>query len=145
MNNKLNEKLLWLKAKKYIDSIDGITNVSMDIMSELTFGWHRDVLSKIWADKERLKRKISLPNQVEDVFECILHDIELSENAIFHIPFENRLIISFAIVDFKGVFLSNIEWNKTYDMSILLLNPNRVIVISEDEYYLTIFDTFEGE
>jgi hypothetical protein len=145
MNNKLNEKLLWLKAKKYISSLDGITNVSIDIMNELTFNWHRDVLSRIWSNKESPSCKISLSSQVEDIFECIFHEVKLSGNVVFHIPFENRLIISFIVLDFNRFFLSNIKWNKTYDISILLLNPSRVIVISEDEYDLTIFDTFESE
>lgn len=145
MNNKLSEKLLWLKAKKYISSFDGITNVSIGIMNELTFNWHMDVLSRIWSDKEKLSCKISLSSQVDDIFECIFHEVKLSENVVLHIPFENRLIISFTIVDFKRFFLSIIKWNKTYDISILLLNPSRVIVISEDEYDLTIFDTFESE
>ena len=145
MNNKLDEKLLWLKAKKYINSLDGITNVSIDVMNELAFDWHRSVLSKIWSDKEKPKRKISLSAKKSDILDCIFHEIKLSENVTCYISLENRLIMSFVIIDFERFFLRNVEWNKTCDTSILLLNPNRVVVISEDEYDLTIFDVFECE
>ena len=47
MNNKLQEKLLLLRAKKYINRIRGIKNIAVNLDDYTQFQWHRDIYNKI--------------------------------------------------------------------------------------------------
>ncbi len=46
----------------------------------------------------------------------------------------------FNIVDLQIFLSSYYALNKTFDVRILLLNPMRIIVISEEEYKLSVYD-----
>ncbi len=54
--------------------------------------------------------------------------------------FEGIVIFLFNIVDLQRFLYSCYALNRTFDVCILLLNPMRVIVISEEEYELSMYD-----
>ncbi|PQQ37825.1 hypothetical protein C6H65_21650 [Photorhabdus luminescens] len=54
--------------------------------------------------------------------------------------FEGIVIFLFNIVDLQRFLSSCYALNRTFDVCILLLNPMRVIVISEEEYELSMYD-----
>ena len=145
MNSRLDEKLLRLKAKKYVNNLHGVADISMNMESDFTFDWHKKCLSKIWRDEEVPNYKLPISTEKDTVIKYFVNNIKISANVIAYILFEGRLIISFLIFDFESLLSSNMEWIKTYDISLLFLNPNRVIAINENEYDLTIFDIIDSK
>ncbi|PHM33525.1 hypothetical protein Xmau_04519 [Xenorhabdus mauleonii] len=139
MNNKLEEKLLLSKAKRYIDKIQGIKNLSISLVNEEEFQWHREVYSRILKGKEIPECKLELPVSREDVYSYMQSKIHIGECSSYYIFFEGLVIISFNIVSLHDFLSSYFALNKTFDISVLSLNPAMIIVISEEEYELNIF------
>ncbi|RAX06517.1 hypothetical protein [Photorhabdus bodei] len=140
MNKKLEEKLLLLRAKKYIDSIRGIENVSIFFINNDEFQWHMDVYNSILRRNEMPEYKLALPVNKEDVCSYMQSKINIGEDNSYYMFFEGRTIISFHIVNLHDFLSSHFLLNNTFDINVLSLNPMRVIDMSEDEYELNIFD-----
>ncbi len=144
MNNKLQEKLLLLRAKKYINRIRGIKNIAVNLDDYTQFQWHRDIYNKILRRSELPEYKIALPASQQDIYLYLQPKINIDKSSCYYMFFEGKVIISFYFADFYDFFLSHMLLNNTFDMNILSLNPDRVIDISEDEYDLNIYDIFRS-
>ena len=53
MINKIEEKLLLLRAKKFADNLEGVESFSISLLENDIFSWHRDKLKKANAIDDR--------------------------------------------------------------------------------------------
>ncbi|WP_145956867.1 hypothetical protein [Xenorhabdus miraniensis] len=123
-----------------MDKIHGIKNVSMSLINEEEFQWHREIHNRILKGEEIPECKLELPVNEEDIYSYMQSKIHIGECNSHYMLFEGLAIISFNIVDLHDFLSSYFALNKTFDISMLSLNPMRVIVISDEEYELNIFD-----
>ncbi|KLU14469.1 MULTISPECIES: hypothetical protein [Xenorhabdus] len=140
MNSRLEEKLLLLRARKYIDKIQGINNIVISLDNGKEFQWHRKICNSILKGNEKPEYKLDLPINKEDVYSYVQSEIHIGESNNYYMFFEGLVIISFTIVNLRDFLYSHFSLNKTFDISVLSLNPMKIIVISEEEYELSIFD-----
>ncbi|WP_387493223.1 hypothetical protein [Photorhabdus sp. RM96S] len=77
MNKKLEEKLLLLRAKKYIDSIRGIENTSIYFANNDEFQWHKNMYDGILKRNEMPECKLALPVNKEDVYSYMQSKINI--------------------------------------------------------------------
>ncbi|WP_338804922.1 hypothetical protein WDV76_07105 [Xenorhabdus griffiniae] len=140
MNNKLEEKLLLLRAKRYFDKIHGIENTIMSLSNEKEFQWHKEICRNILRDKEKPEFKLNLPLKEEDVCSHVRSKIHIGEDYNYYMFFEGIVVFSFNIINLDEFISSCHALKRTFDICLLLLNPMRVIYMSEEEYELSIFD-----
>ncbi|MCW7550936.1 MULTISPECIES: hypothetical protein [Photorhabdus] len=140
MNNKLEEKLLLLRAKRYIDKIHGIENIFISLFNEKEFQWHKEICSNILRNREKPKCKLNLPVKEEEVYSYMRSKIHIGEHYNYYMFFEGIVMFSFNIIDLQCFLSSCYALKRTFDVCVLLLNPMKVIAISEEEYELSFYD-----
>ncbi|WP_187655560.1 hypothetical protein [Xenorhabdus sp. PB62.4] len=120
-----------------MDKIHGIKNVSISLVNEEEFQWHREIHNSILKGEEIPECKLDLPVSEEDIYLYIQSKIHIGECNSHYMLFEGLAIISFNIVNLHDFLSSYFALNKTFDISVLSLNPMRIIVISDEEYELS--------
>ncbi|CDH29535.1 hypothetical protein ID858_15845 [Xenorhabdus sp. DI] len=141
MNSKLEEKMLLARAKRYINNIQGIEKISISLSNnDKEFQWHKEIINSILKGKEIPECKLELPVSEEDIYSYLQSKIHIGECNSYYMFFEGMVKFSFNIIDLKRFLSSCYALKKTFDLYVLLLNPMKVIAISEEEYELSFYN-----
>jgi hypothetical protein len=134
MNNRLEKKLLYKKAKEYVSQLEGIESFTISYVNDEDFIWYKEQLKLFFKidqiDSEiRLEHPISKKKLIE-----IINKI-LNNNFFKCIQlFEEKIAIHLNI-NYLDNFLNSIfKYNQSFDLSLLFLEPERILVINDDEY-----------
>jgi hypothetical protein len=134
MNNRLEKKLLYKKAKEYVSQLEGIESFTISYVNDEDYIWYKEQLKLFFKidqiDSEiRLEHPISKKKLIE-----IINKI-LNNNFFKCIQlFEEKIAIHLNI-NYLDNFLNSIfKYNQSFDLSLLFLEPERILVINDDEY-----------
>ncbi|MBD2793181.1 hypothetical protein [Xenorhabdus szentirmaii] len=141
--SQLEYKLSLFRARKYIADIEGISTPSISPLNRDDFRWHKACLSAIHKISEKPDLLYNPTHKYEDTISYLNNSIAINKKSQCHMLFEDLLIISFNIIRFDKFLLSHFLKRKNFDISLLLLEPKRVIVVSDDEYKINIFDRYQ--
>lgn len=140
MNNKIEEKLLLLRAKKFADNLEGLESFSISLLENDVFSWNRDKLKIASAIDDRNERvRFEQPVEESELISTIISLLGINKNFSCWLVHEGRCGIFVRGNDFRSFLSSIFRINKTYDMSLIFESPDRVISINDNEYDVDIF------
>lgn len=134
MKNKIEDKLLLFRAKKFAVNLEGLNSFSIYPLDNDIFLWHREKLKTAYAIDNR-NHKISLeqPVKMNEIIRTMTSLLKIEKTSCC-LVFEGKSVISACVNDFYSFITSVFRLNKTYDISLLFQSPDRVISISDNEY-----------
>ncbi|WP_318390466.1 hypothetical protein [Enterobacter sp.] len=140
MINKIEEKLLLLRAKKFADNLEGLESFSISLLGNDIFAWHRDKLKKSYAIDDRNERIcFEQPVGTDQLIGAVISLLSIDKQFSCWIFYEGRCAIFVRGDDFHVFLVSMFKLNKTYDLSLIFESPDRVISISDNEYDVDIY------
>ncbi|MDR1849999.1 MAG: hypothetical protein LBQ75_08160, partial [Zoogloeaceae bacterium] len=142
-NPILEEKLLLLRARKYANSLaslDGVDAVSVSLLKEDDFLWHRQEMRKTYAiDREIEGIVYPLPVNADDLIQQITGLLDLSDQFSCYFFYEGACIITINGNSFRKFLMSFFEMQQTYDLGLIFINPDRILTVDDGEYDLFIY------
>ncbi|PKA30688.1 hypothetical protein CWR41_12580 [Cedecea lapagei] len=140
MKNKIEDKLLLLRAKKFADNLEGLDFFSIYPLDNDIFLWHREKLKTAYAiDNTNDKISLEQPVKTNEIIRIMASLLKIENKTSCWLVYEGRSVISACVNDFHSFLTSVFRLNKTYDISLLFQSPDRVISISDNEYDVDIY------
>lgn len=140
MKNKIEDKLLLLRAKKFADNLEGLDFFSIYQLDNDIFSWHREKLKIAYAiDNTNDKISLEQPVKMNEIIRIMASLLKIENKTSCWLVYEGRSVISVCVNDFHSFVTSVFRLNKTYDISLLFQSPDRVISISDNEYDIDIY------
>lgn len=140
MLNKIEEKLLLLKAKKFADNLEGLESFSISLLENDNFSWHRDKLKKANAIDDRNDNVFfEQPAGADELISAVTSLLNIDTQFSCWLLYEGRCGIFVRVSDFHIFLVSIFKLNKTYDLSLIFESPDRVITISDNAYNVDIY------
>lgn len=139
MNNILEKKLLYLKIKKYAKNLEGIQSFKISFIEDKDFVWFKKQM-KFFFKIEQNNADIILEHDVskKKVIQ-VIHNILKTNTGINCIQlFEEKIAVYLKIKNLDFFLNSVFKYNQCYDLSLLFLEPERIIIINDDEYKIYI-------
>lgn len=134
MKISLKEKLNLTKAKNYVSKLNGISSFNISFLNENEFIWHRKMLMEINKIDNNIKKKVfNLPINRNVLMREVETILNVKKDTICNMFYYGDVCISFYIENFSDFLLSLFSINRTYDFSLALTSPDRVIVLSDNE------------
>jgi len=139
MTNKIEEKILMLRAKKFADNLEGLESFSISLLGDDVFSWHRDKLKKANAIDDRNGNVFfEQPVRVDELISAVISLLNIDAQFSCWLLYEGRCGIFARGKDFHVFLVSIFKLNNTYDLSLVFESPDRVISISDNEYDVDI-------
>ena len=66
--------------------------------------------------------------------------LNVKKDTICNLFYYENICISFCVENFSNFILSLFKINRTYDFSLALTSPDRVIVLSDNEYDIHLYN-----
>ncbi|TBR63340.1 MULTISPECIES: hypothetical protein [unclassified Escherichia] len=140
MINKIEEKLILLRAKKFTDNLEGLESFSISLLGNDIFLWHRDELKMANAIDNKNERVLFKQPVAEDkLINAVISLLNIDKIFLCWLVYEDRCGIFIRGNDFKLFLASVFRLNNSYDASLIFESPDRVISISDNEYDVDIF------
>lgn len=141
MNSELENKLLLLRANKFSHNIQGASSFTIFPVLDNELAWHRKTFTDIIKTENSLKgMRINHPLFFEDLISILTVIIEKSEDDFnCCIIFEDLIKIQFCVKNFRNFISSIFDIYKTYDLFLNFKNPDRVLVINDEENWVDIY------
>lgn len=140
MKTNLKNKLNLIKAKNYASKIDGVSSFNISFLHENEFVWHREKLMEINKIDNIIKKKVfNLPINRNVLMREVETILNVKKDTICNMFYYGDVCISFYIENFSDFLLSLFSINRTYDFSLALTSPDRVIVLSDNEYDIHLY------
>jgi hypothetical protein len=140
MTNNLEEKLLLMRAKRYANDLDGVDVFSISLLKDKDFLWHRQELREANNLCRKIERVIyTKPGDVDGFIKNIMTLLNISNQFSCYLFYEGRVCISICGNDFYRFSMKIIKLNRTYDLSLVFISPDRILSVSDNEYDLDIY------
>ncbi|MWP61182.1 hypothetical protein [Gilliamella sp. Pas-s25] len=135
MNNKLEKKLLYIKAKEYVSQLKGIESFTISYVNDEDFVWYKKQL-KLFFKIEQIDSRMTLDHPISkkkliEIVNKILKNNGFSKCIQL---VEEKIAIHLNINNLDDFLNSIFRYNQTFDLSLLFLEPERILVINDDEY-----------
>lgn len=141
MKTNLKNKLNLIKAKNYASKIDGVSSFNISFLHENEFVWHRERLMEINKIDNIIKKKVfNLPIKRNVLVREVESILNVKKDTICNLFYYENICISFCVENFSNFILSLFKINRTYDFSLALTSPDRVIVLSDNEYDIHLYN-----
>ena len=141
MKTNLKDKLNLIKAKNYASKIDGVSSFNISFLHENEFVWHREKLMEINKIDNIIKKKVfNLPIKRNVLVREVESTLNVKKDTICNLFYYENICISFCVENFSNFILSLFKINRTYDFSLTLTSPDRVIVLSDNEYDIHLYN-----
>ncbi|OCG61455.1 hypothetical protein A9G30_10525 [Gilliamella sp. Fer4-1] len=134
MNNKLEKKLLYKKAEEYVSQLEGIESFTISSVNNEDFIWYKEQL-KIFFKIDQIDSEIRLEHPISQKKLIEIINNTLNNNFFKCIQlFEEKIAIHLNINHLDNFLNSIFKYNQSFDLSLLFLQPERILVINDDEY-----------
>ncbi|PIT13076.1 hypothetical protein BGI33_02900 [Snodgrassella alvi] len=135
MNNKLEKKLLYIKAKEYVSQLKGIESFTISYVNDEDFVWYKKQL-KLFFKIDQIDSLITLEHPIskKELIEIINKILKNKTFSKCIQLFEEKIAIHLNINNLDDFLNSIFRYNQTFDLSLLFLEPERILVINDDEY-----------
>ena len=141
MKTNLKDKLNLIKAKNYASKIDGVSSFNISFLHENEFVWYRERLMEINKIDNIIKKKVfNLPIKRNVLVREVESILNVKKDTICNLFYYENICISFCVENFSNFILSLFKINRTYDFSLTLTSPDRVIVLSDNEYDIHLYN-----
>lgn len=140
MINKIEAKLLMLRARKFADKLEGLELFSISLLDNDDFFWHRDKL-KIANTIDDKNHRVCLeqPVEIDKLIITITSLLGVDKQFSCLLIYEGRCGVFVRGNDFHSFLVSAFRLNRTFDLSLIFEFPDRVISISDNEYNVDIY------
>lgn len=140
MTSRLEEKLLLNRAREFSNNINGIDSFSISLLNEDDFFWHREELKRANAINDEVKKiHFEQPVKERNLVETIIDLLHITNEFTCYFFYEGVVSVCVRGNDFYSFLVSMFKLNDTYDLSLIFKSPDRVFIISDDEYSLDIY------
>ncbi|WP_141673027.1 hypothetical protein [Gilliamella sp. App6-5] len=135
MNNKLEKKLLYIKAKEYVSQLKGIESFTISYVNDEDFVWYKKQL-KLFFKIEQIDSRMTLEHPIskKKLIEIVNNILKNNGFSKCIQLFEEKIAIHLNINNLDEFLNSIFRYNQTFDLSLLFLKPERILVINDDEY-----------
>ncbi|NUF50234.1 hypothetical protein [Gilliamella sp. ESL0250] len=135
MNNKLEKKLLYIKAKEYVSQLKGIESFTISYVNDEDFVWYKKQL-KLFFKIEQIDSRMTLDHPISKKKLIEIVNKTLKNNGFSKCIqlVEEKIAIHLNINNLDDFLNSIFRYNQTFDLSLLFLEPERILVINDDEY-----------
>ena len=140
MQTMLEEKLTTHKAKAFARGILGVSSYAASPLTEADYLWHRTLYSHLVRYDCTLEGT-TVPHPVDRLalVQHILTTSALGTGFECTLLFEGRFAIHCTVVD-SACFLQSLFSTASCDLCIVLTNPDRLLVVNDNEDALELFD-----
>ncbi|ARJ42537.1 hypothetical protein B1H58_11200 [Pantoea alhagi] len=140
MKISLQNKLNLTKAKSYATKLNGVTSFKISLLHEDDFVWHRKMLKEINKIDNFIERKsFNIPLNINSLISLFASTLNVQKNINCNIFYVGEVCISLCVEDLSAFILSLFSINGTYDFSLAFTSPDRVIVLSDNEYEVEFY------
>lgn len=139
---KIEEKILILKANKFIQHLDGINFFNLYLLQKIPPQVRKEIEQAYAIDSTN--NRIYLPHPV-DINLLMDYLITLSGTDKFFscwLIFEGRLQIVMEVDNFPLFIESIFREQGSYDLTLFFDIPPKVIVVNDNEYHLDIYSNY---
>lgn len=135
MNNILEKKLLYIKAKEYVSQLKGIESFTISYINNEDYIWHRQQL-KLFFNIDQIGREITInhPINPKELIEVVSELLKNNDFLKCIKLFEEKIAIHLNINNLDAFLNSIFKYNQTFDLSLLFLEPERILIINDKEY-----------
>jgi len=144
LREKLREKLLLFRARKYADKPNGINHYSISLLNDGDFAWHRQELSKSYSLSFKGEIVYDHPITADDLIQSIMTLLGIKNMFSCYFLFDGEACISVDGYDFDKFLMRIFELNGNHDIVLIFTNPDRVLSVGDNEYDIDIHYKVHG-
>lgn len=139
MNDKLRKKLAYLQVNKYANKLEGIDSFSIIDGKKEDYSWYKENLNSFWLIKRiDWSAKLEQPVAWRELSGIVREFLKEHPVASGVQLFEDTIALNLRITNFDLLLNSIFKYNGNYDLSLLILNPERLLMIDDSEYSVYI-------
>ncbi|EGN3009122.1 hypothetical protein ACUVOY_005157 [Escherichia coli] len=140
MKISLEDKLNLIRAKDYASQLNGVTSFDVSFLRKNDFMWHREMLMAINKTDNIIERRVfNLPLNINDLARDVESTLNVKKDILCNIFYNGDVCISLHVENFSNFILSLFSINETYDLSLAFTFPDRLIVLSDNEYDVQLY------
>lgn len=140
MKTSLKDKLNLFRARDYATKLDGVSSFNVSLLHDNEFIWHRKMLKEInKIDNDIKKIFFNLPINRNILAREVESILNIKKDIMCNMFYSGDVSIFFYVESFSDFILSLFSINRTYDFSLAFTSPDRVIVLSDNEYDIHLY------